>query len=110
MFARRRAVELDRNLLFGVLALQTKVIDASQLAEAGTAWAARKDASLADLLIERGWITPEERVAIDHLIAIRLRRHGDDPRTSLAASAAVPSLWALADIDDEEVHASVTTL
>jgi eukaryotic-like serine/threonine-protein kinase len=37
------SIDTDRNLLFGVLALQGEMIDAGQLAEACTAWSARKD-------------------------------------------------------------------
>ncbi len=39
--------DTDRNLLFGVVALQGEMIDAGQLAEACTAWSARKDRLLA---------------------------------------------------------------
>ena len=51
----------DRNLLFGVLALQADFLDAAQFAEACSAWAGSKGASLADLLVERGWLSPSDR-------------------------------------------------
>jgi hypothetical protein len=44
----------DRNLLFGVLALQADLLDARRFAEICSAWAGRKDVALADLLVERG--------------------------------------------------------
>lgn len=53
-------MDTDRNLFFGVLALQADLIDSAQFAEATGAWAARKDVPLAAILIERGWITAEE--------------------------------------------------
>jgi len=43
--------DTDRNLLFGVLALQADLIDAAQFAEACSGWAGRKDVPLADLLV-----------------------------------------------------------
>jgi hypothetical protein len=58
----------DRNLLFGVLALQGDLIDSSQFAEACTAWAVRKDRSLADLLTERGWISDSDVQPVEQLI------------------------------------------
>ena len=51
-------MDQDRNLLFGVLALQADLIDAPRFAEACSAWASRKETPLADLMIDRGWITP----------------------------------------------------
>jgi hypothetical protein len=44
-------MDTDRNLLFGVLALQADLIDNTRFAEACAAWAARKDLALADLLV-----------------------------------------------------------
>jgi hypothetical protein len=44
----------DRNLLFGVLALQADVLDADQFIKVCTLWTTRKQTELADLLIEFG--------------------------------------------------------
>ena len=51
----------DRNLLFGVLALQADVLDAEQFVKACTLWTTRKQTALADLLIELGWIAAHYR-------------------------------------------------
>ena len=45
-------MDADRNLLFGVLALQADLIDSAQFAEACTSWSSRKDTPLAGLLVE----------------------------------------------------------
>ena len=58
---RSRQAETDRNLLFGVLALQADFIDNQQFAEGCAAWAARKSTPLADLMVERGWLTATDR-------------------------------------------------
>jgi eukaryotic-like serine/threonine-protein kinase len=50
-------MDTDRNLLFGVLALQAGLIDNDQFAQACTLWSAHKDMSLADVLVEHGWLT-----------------------------------------------------
>jgi hypothetical protein len=62
----------DRNLLFGVLALQADLIDSTRFVEACSAWAARKDLTLAQLLVERRWITDEDRAAVEHLLTLKL--------------------------------------
>src|SRR5215472_11971633 len=94
-------MDTDRNLLFGVLALQTDLIDARQFIEACLLWTSRKDVPLADVLVERGWIMPDDRAHVDYLLGRKLDKHGGDPRASLAA---IPddvkrSLAALADDD-----------
>jgi hypothetical protein len=47
-------MDTDRNLLFGLLALQADLIDTTQLMEACTDWVARNDVPLADILTEPG--------------------------------------------------------
>src|SRR5262245_52746037 len=79
------AMDTDRNLLFGVLALQADLIDPQQFIEACLLWTSRKDAPLADLLVERGWIVPADRAHLDYLLARKLHRHGGDPRAGLAS-------------------------
>jgi hypothetical protein len=60
-------MDADRDLLFGVLALQADIIDGERFAEACSAWAAKKAMPLADLLRERGWITAEEQAHVEFL-------------------------------------------
>jgi hypothetical protein len=77
----------DRNLLFGVLALQADLIDAARFAEACTAWSARKDTSLASLMVERGWLTPADRENVEQFLERKLKKHGGDIHASLAFAA-----------------------
>ena len=46
--------DTDRNLLFGVLALQAGLLDSSQFAEVSHSRWAAQDIPLEDLLVERG--------------------------------------------------------
>jgi PAS domain S-box-containing protein len=94
----------DRNLLFGVLALQADLIDAGQFVEACTLWTTRKHTPLADLLVERGWLVPADRVHLDYLLERKLAKHGGDARASLAAVAddVKRSLAALGDDDIQQ--------
>ena len=66
----------DRQLLFGVLALQLEIISVSQFAEACTVWASRKDQSLSALLLERGWMREQDRTDIERLLTRKVDRRG----------------------------------
>jgi hypothetical protein len=61
-------MDTDGNLLFGVLALQADLIDNDRFAAACSAWASRKDMPLADLLVERGWLSAQDRADVDTLL------------------------------------------
>jgi hypothetical protein len=70
---------VERNLLFGVLALQADFIEKTQFAEACAAWAARKDTPLPDILLERNWLTPDDRAAVDRLLQKKLQKNNGAP-------------------------------
>jgi PAS domain S-box-containing protein len=94
-------MDTDRNLLFGVLALQADLIDAPQFIEACLLWTTRKTERLADLLVERGWIEPADKAHVEYLLERKLRKYGGNAHASLAA---IPddikrSLAALGDND-----------
>jgi serine/threonine-protein kinase len=103
-------MDTDRNLLFGVLALQLDLISAPQFAEVCTAWTARKDTLLADLLIERGWITTPDKGDIDRLLVRKLKKHGGDAHASLAATADAALRESLAAVPDAGVRQSLADL
>src|SRR5262249_37576675 len=75
----------DLNLLFGVLALQSGLINSDQFVEACALWTTRKATALADLLLERGWLVVADVARIQYLVDRNLEKHGDDPRPCLAA-------------------------
>jgi hypothetical protein len=100
----------DRNLLFGVFALQADLLDAARFAEACSAWASHKDVPLADLLVERNWITAEDRADLDRLIDRRLKKHHGDVHASLAGLATPAVRDALARVADPDVQRSLHDL
>src|SRR5690349_12449395 len=102
--------ETEYDLLFGVLALQLDLIDEPGFVEACTAWAARKEVPLADLLVDRGRITPDDRADVDRLLRRKLERHGGDARRSLADLADGRVARALTAVDDFEVRDVVTSV
>ncbi len=99
-------MDTDRNLLFGVLALQAGLIEAPQFIEACLLWATRKQERLADLLLARGWIEPADRAHVEYLLGRRLQKHGGDARASLAA---IPDdvKRSLAAVADDDVRRSL---
>src|SRR6516165_9334134 len=99
-------MDTDRNLLFGVLALQADLIDAKQFIEACLLWTARKNERLADLLLGRGWIEPADRAHVEYLLERKLQKHGGDAHASLAA---LPDdvKRSLAAVGDDDVRRSL---
>jgi serine/threonine protein kinase len=99
----------DRNLLFGILALQMDFIDRDSLVAAMHAWVLAKDKPLGRILIEQGKLKAELLALIDALVQAHLEVHEEDPERSLAAVAAVDAVRRdLARIDDAELQASVS--
>jgi serine/threonine-protein kinase len=100
--------DTDRNLLFGVLALQAGLLNARQFAEACSTWAARKETPLEDLLVELGLLTDEDRSLLAALLERNLKKHSGDVRASLAAVAAEPARQALSSVDDPAIQESLS--
>jgi eukaryotic-like serine/threonine-protein kinase len=86
----RRFDQNDRNLLFGLLALQAELIDRKQFLEISRESAGQSDRPLADLLLERGWLSPEDRDEVEHLLERKLQEHGGDIAASVAELRAGP--------------------
>lgn len=61
-------MDTDRNLRFAVEALKAQLITAEQFVEACKLWSERGDRSMADLLADRGWLTPNARGHVDRII------------------------------------------
>jgi tetratricopeptide (TPR) repeat protein/tRNA A-37 threonylcarbamoyl transferase component Bud32 len=100
----------DRNLLFAVLALHAELIDNDQFAEACAAWTARRETPLADLLVERGWLSADDRREVERLLERKLKKHGGDVRASLGAVADAGVRDLLRAVGDEDVRKSLSSL
>src|SRR4051812_42562240 len=98
----------DRNLLFGLLALQTGMIDQSALVAAFHAWTRDKARSMAEILQGQGVIDDGDRSALEALAAKHLKRQADDVEKSLAAVPAPRSVVAsLARVGDADLDATL---
>jgi hypothetical protein len=80
-----RIIDRSRDLLLGLLALQTGLIDQAALVAAFHAWTQDKARPLADHLIALGHLDPAHRQLLEGLAAAYLARHGGDAEQSLAA-------------------------
>src|SRR5262245_27267405 len=96
----------DRNLLFGVLALQLDLICAEQFIEACTVWSAQKNVQLGDVLVERGWILPRDKDLLDSLLERKLAKSNGDARASLAG-VSIDLRRSLSALGDEEIQNSL---
>jgi len=98
----------DRNLLFGIMAVQSDFVARDALIEAMGAWVLDKSKPLGQILVERGHLTPERCALLDALVNEHVRLHDNDPEKSLAAVASVSSLrQELSQIADPDLQASL---
>lgn len=98
----------DRNLLFGILALQMDFIDRDALIAAMHSWVLDKGKSLGEILVQHGKLRPEFNDALEQMVAAHLKAHDDDPQESLAALSSVSRIRAeLGALDDADVQASL---
>jgi serine/threonine protein kinase/tetratricopeptide (TPR) repeat protein len=101
----------DRNLLFGILALQLDFLDRDALIAGMNAWLLDKDKSLGHVLSERGALTAERRALLDSLVEEHVRQHGNDPRRSLEAVAAHSTVTDCFEaVADRDVQSTLTEL
>jgi eukaryotic-like serine/threonine-protein kinase len=76
-----------RDLLFGLLALQTGMIDQGALFTAFAAWTRDKARSLADHLVELGHLDAPRRAAVEAIAGVHVEALGGDVEKSLAVLA-----------------------
>jgi len=75
----------DRNLLFGILALQMDFITRDQLVAGMNAWVLDKTKPLGEVFIEQGALDADNRAWLDAGVERHLAKHNNDPQQSLAA-------------------------
>ena len=101
----------DRNLLFGILALQMDFVTREQLVAAMNAWVLAKEKPLGQILAEHGALAADRRALLEALVAEHLKLHGNDPEKSLAAVSSAGAIKdALGQINDPGLQASLRTM
>ncbi len=97
----------DRDLLFGLLALQNGLIDQGALVAAFQAWTLNKAGSLAEELVTRGDLDAEARAGIDAIVALHVRKHGDVEQRLAAVRAGRSTRAVLACPEEQEIETSL---
>src|SRR5262245_34735534 len=98
----------DRNLLFGLLALQMDLLTREQLLDGFQLWMLQKDTPVAAVLLRRGALQAPDVEVVEALLQRRLARHGGDVQHSLAAlRVETPVEEALRGLGDAEVARSI---
>jgi len=98
----------DRNLLFGILALQMDFIRRDALIAAMNAWVLDKATPLGEILARQDALRPDHRTLLEGLVEAHLKQHDNDPQKSLAAVSSIGSAREeLEQISDVEVQASL---
>ena len=98
----------DLHLLFGLLALQTGLIDQAQLVVAFQAWTRDRGRPLAEHLVALGGLDPGDRAAVEAMAERHLKKFGGDAEKSLAAIPAGRSTReGLAALGDPQIGATL---
>jgi eukaryotic-like serine/threonine-protein kinase len=92
---RSPAMNNDRNLLFGVLAVQLRKVTPVQLMDIAGSWAMDPSRSLQDRLIEAGVISKEDCEFVNDVVDRAIQSHGGDPSATLNSFGG-----------DEQIHQS----
>jgi lipopolysaccharide biosynthesis regulator YciM/tRNA A-37 threonylcarbamoyl transferase component Bud32 len=101
----------DRNLLFGILALQLDFVSRDQLIAAMNAWVLQKATPLGDLLVAHGALGRDRHALLEGLVQEHLQQHGGDPERSLAALSSLgPVRDDLRQVPDADLQASLAHL
>jgi serine/threonine-protein kinase len=98
----------DRNLLFGILALQLDFISRDALIQDMHAWVLNKSQALGAILHQQGALGSDRLALLDALVSEHLKQHGQDVEQSLAAVSSINSVREeLAQIADADLQASL---
>ena len=103
-------MDTDRNLLFGVLAIQLDLINSQQFTDVCSAWTTRKESSISDILVERQWINVDDRGDIERLLERKLKKHEGDIRRTLGSAADAHVRGTISKVNDQSVRQSLMTL
>jgi eukaryotic-like serine/threonine-protein kinase len=97
----------DRNLLFGLIALQNGLIDQGQLVAAFQSWTLDRSRPLSAHLVERGELDGDDIAALDGLLNTYIKKYGTIEGSLAAVHASRSTVEELAALGDPEVEASL---
>jgi serine/threonine-protein kinase len=98
----------DRNLLFGIVALQMDFVNRDQLVAGMNAWVLEKHKPLGQVLLLQGALSEGDTEAIESLVRRHLLRHDNDAERSLAALSSIGIVRDdLLQVPDPDLQASL---
>jgi WD40 repeat protein/serine/threonine protein kinase len=99
----------DRNLLFGILAVQLGFVSQDSLIEGMKRWLLDKQRPFGDILRDQGHLSDDRIQLLTALVAEHLNQHDDDAQKSLAAISSIPPTLKqdLASLPDDDVRHTV---
>jgi serine/threonine-protein kinase len=98
----------DRNLLFGILAVQMNFVGRDALIAAMHAWVLERSKPLGRILVEQQALSPSRQSLLEQLVDEHLAAHDGDAEKSLAAAGGVgPIRDDLQHVADPELHATL---
>src|SRR5690349_17084467 len=84
--------DADRNLLYGLLALQMDLIAPDALVTAMSTWVSEKDKSLGQALVSQGALAEDNDALLESLVRRLMEKHDNHVRRSLAAVATAAAI------------------
>ena len=98
----------DRNLLFGILAVQMEFVARDALIAAMHAWVLERSKPLGRILVEQQALSPSRQSLLEQLVDEHLAAHDGNAEKSLAAVGGVGPIYGdLQDTTDPELHATL---
>jgi WD40 repeat protein/tRNA A-37 threonylcarbamoyl transferase component Bud32 len=98
----------DRNLLFGILAVQMDFVARDSLIEAMHAWSLEKSKPLGQILVEQQALSLARHDLLEQLVEEHLAAHGGDAEQSLAATDGLGAFRAeLERVADHKIRATL---
>jgi serine/threonine-protein kinase len=101
------AVAAERNLLFGLLAMQNGLINQVQLVAAFQAWTLDKARALADHFISLGHLSEPQRAVVEAMADLHVAKYGDVERSLAAVAAGRSTRERLARLGDPDIGSTL---
>ncbi len=95
-------VEAERDLLFGILALQNDLIEQADLIAAFQCWTKERSRPMGQVLVERGALSQDDRTMIDGLVRRHVEKRGGEAERGAEDMAAL-RLRAIREVDPANI-------
>jgi Tfp pilus assembly protein PilX len=93
-------MDTARHLLFGVLAWRAGLLDADQFTSGCRRWGEYQNQPLAEVLVERGWLTAADRASLEQLLERNVQMHNGNALDALKGVADAGTWRAVAATQD----------